>query len=381
MDVEVAIQLILLLKNEIEGLKEKLKVDPENSSIPPSRSFKKKKNGKKKSSKKVGAQKGHIGKYRKLLPAEKVDNILQISAPTTCVKCRKIYSGNLPQSVDKNIFGPSLSATITSLVINYRLSKNKVTEILRELFGFKLCVGSVSNIEKRVSNALEKSYNNCALKLQKEEVVNADETRHLEKGKTKWCWLGASEKVTVYLFANSRGKKVAEQLLGERFAGVLISDRYAAYNFKELLFYQERLFYFWNLYKAAKISFIKLSKAVCQIKKQVEKVIYSGAHISHQRTANTCKNFFKVFDGFWTFTEQEGVDPTNNHAEQQIRSYVIYRKLSFGTKSENGTMFLQRAFTLAASCKKQAKDFVTYIADNIKAFSANIDPPLLFNDI
>ena len=84
-----------------------------------------------------------------------------------------------------------------------------------------------------------------------------------------------------------------------------------------------------------------------------------------------------MFDGFWTFSCKKSVEPTNNHAEQQIRSFVIYRKLSFGTKSEKGSLFLQRAFTIAATCKKQAKGFVEYLAKNIKAFNANRDPPLL----
>jgi len=124
---------------------------------------------------------------------------------------------------------------------------------------------------------------------------------------------------------------------------------------KELLFHQERTFYYWNLYKSGKISFPALTKVINQIKKHVKDLIYSGIHISDKRTSNTCKNFLKVFEGFWTFSQVEGVEPTNNHAEQQIRTYVIYRKLSFGTKSKRGTLFLQRAFTIAATCKKTSK--------------------------
>jgi len=113
------------------------------------------------------------------------------------------------------------------------------------------------------------------------------------------------------------------------------------------------------------------------MKPHIKKVMSDGAAISNKKTSNTCQNFIKMFDGFWTFSCKKSVEPTNNHAEQQIRSFVIYRKLSFGTKSEKGSLFLQRAFTIAATCKKQAKGFVEYLAKNIKAFNANRDPPLL----
>jgi len=241
MDVNLIIPLISILQiqqEEIELLKEKAKTNSDNSSTPPSKSFKKKKKAfKKKSDKKIGAQPGHVGTARKSASIEEVNQVIKIAAPLNCPackgsltklneckrhqiydlennqvkiteynlerakcsQCRKIYSANLPDDVSYSIFGANLCSIITSLVVNYRLSKQKVIEILKEFYNFDLCVGSVSNIEKRVSNSLEKAYYNCSEKLKTEKVVNADETRHIESGKTQWVWLGASNSVTVYL--------------------------------------------------------------------------------------------------------------------------------------------------------------------------------------
>jgi hypothetical protein len=38
----------------------------------------------------------------------------------------------------------------------------------------------------------------------------------------------------------------------------------------------------------------------------------------------------------FTFLRRPGVPPTNNHAEQSLRFLVIFRKISFGTRSESG---------------------------------------------
>jgi transposase len=41
----------------------------------------------------------------------------------------------------------------------------------------------------------------------------------------------------------------------------------------------------------------------------------------------------------WTFVEQAGVEPTNNHAECELRGVVLWRKRSFGTQSNRGNLF------------------------------------------
>ena len=452
MDVTVVgtlVTKIAVLQQEIDLLREKLSTNSENSSIPPSKSFKRKKIKKehKKSDRKHGAQPGHVGTYRKPASDTEINNFVSIDAPkkcpmcdgplsalqkshthqvhdlennqikiteyqlkkSRCCKCRRVYSGTMPTGVSNSNFGHNIAAHITSLVVRYHLSKKLIANIFKEFYNFHISVGSVSNIERIVSTSLYQAYENCATTIKNEEVVHADETRHLQNGVNHWAWVAASSAATVFLLDKSRGKKVALQLVGKDFSGTLISDRYAAYNFKEpderqicwshlkrdfkkisersgapgkigkaLLFYQARVFKYWNKYKEGVISFITLGSILTSVKKHVENTIYSGTHVAHQATAKTCKNLLKVIDGLWTFALKEGVEPTNNHAEQQIRSFVIYRKLSFGTRAERGTVFLQRAFSIAATCKKQQKKFIQFVRDSMEAFTANSDPPLLF---
>ena len=72
-------EIIVRLGKTIEDLTERLNLNSNNSSKPPSTNFKDKKKqlGKgKKSGKKQGAQPGHKGTYRELLPPEKVDQFI-----------------------------------------------------------------------------------------------------------------------------------------------------------------------------------------------------------------------------------------------------------------------------------------------------------------
>ena len=59
----------------------------------------------------------------------------------------------------------------------------------------------------------------------------------------------------------------------------------------------------------------------------------------------------------------------------QLRKGVIYRKISFGTKSERGTRFIERIFSISATCKQQCKNTISYIKQAIINFNSGLSPP------
>jgi transposase len=453
-DTKFLLEIIILQQKKISELTEKLSTNSQNSSKPPSLDFKlfknKKNAAKKKSNNKRGAQLGHKGINRKLENPNNVNKIIDCNVDlacicganlnhepnnysrhqiydlcdvskqlilteyrlykTVCKRCNQKHKGTLPDELDNSIIGSSLKTLIGTMVCEFHLSKSKVVRFLELQYGLKICQGTVSNTEFRISAALEKSYNELTVELQKQDIVHADETRHTENNKTNWLWVGTNDKLTVFKFDKSRGKKAARLLLGINFNGILISDRYAAYNIidieqrqlcwahlkrdfirisqrsgipgrigEELLFYQQRLFNIWHRYKNNKISFSIISKAVAPIQKNIERCLEKAINYSHKQTANTCKNLLKSFSALWTFTENEGVEPTNNHAERQIRPYVIYRKLSFGTQSTRGTKYLERIMSIITTCKQQLTDSFKYIKESIINYNKNIGPSLLFH--
>lgn len=71
-------------------------------------------------------------------------------------------------------------------------------------------------------------------------------------------------------------------------------------------------------------------------------------------------------DSLWNFFEIPNVPPTNNHAERQLRPLVISKKLTFGTQSERGSRFIERIFSIVATCKQQQKDVLVFIMDALQ---------------
>jgi transposase len=66
------------------------------------------------------------------------------------------------------------------------------------------------------------------------------------------------------------------------------------------------------------------------------------------------KNILKIEKALWKFLEDPLTIPlTNNHAERQIRHYVVYHKNAYFTQSERGNRFLERIISLYLSWKQQ----------------------------
>jgi hypothetical protein len=63
----------------------------------------------------------------------------------------------------------------------------------------------------------------------------------------------------------------------------------------------------------------------------------------------------------WLFLKEQGVAPTNNHAERTLRFAVLWRKRSFGTRVDKGERFVERILSLRQTCRLQSKRVYPYI--------------------
>ena len=95
------------------------------------------------------------------------------------------------------------------------------------------------------------------------------------------------------------------------------------------------------------------------------------------RTANTCAHILKLWPALWTFTTNDNLVPTNNAAEQALRSIVLKRKISGPTRSLRGDQFLAYGFTVHETCLRQGVDLWDFMHKAVHAFIANTAPPTL----
>lgn len=92
------------------------------------------------------------------------------------------------------------------------------------------------------------------------------------------------------------------------------------------------------------------------------------------RKSTFANNLLKIWPALWTFVTTDAVQPTNNPAERALRSPVIHRKLSHGTRSDDGERFAERALSAASTCRQQGRSLFEFLTELIAAHAR--DDPL-----
>jgi transposase len=95
--------------------------------------------------------------------------------------------------------------------------------------------------------------------------------------------------------------------------------------------------------------------------------------IASQRVRALAKNFLKLWPALWTFADIPDVEPTNNAAERGLRAAVIYRKLSLGSRSQQGERTIERLLSVDQTCRLQRRSLYGYLSELLAA-KARGDP-------
>ncbi len=215
----------------------------------------------------------------------------------------------------------------------------------------------------------------------------------------------------------SRSTEAAKNLLGENFKGILSSDRYSSYNWidvqqrqlcwahikrefqkisersgvsrqigRDLLAQQKKLFRLWRRVRDGTLSRQKFQSLILPIRTRLFEIISSTAKYEIgstektplAKTVRTCRQLLKVEPALWLFVERECLEPTNNAAERAIRPAVLWKRISFGSQSEAGSIFVARMLTVVTSLRSQNLEVLEFIVEAIKANrQGNPTPSLL----
>lgn len=326
----------------------------------------------------------------------------------TCPACRKQSVGALPDAVTPSGFGPRLHALVALLAGRYRLSKRLTSEMLGEVFQIPMSLGAVSKCEARVGAALKAPYEEAHASARTSAWANVDETSWREDKKGAWLWVMATALVSVFLVHRNRSTVAAQTLMGEDFSGIAITDRYSAYLWLDPRFRQvcwshlkrdfqamvdrggrsaevgrrlqyecKRLFKWWSWVKQGLRARAWLAGKVKTVQRAVRAALKDGVVCGGDKTSGMCAEILSVFAALWTFVTVEGVEPTNNHAERELRPAVQVRKLSFGTDSERGSRFFERIMTVVMTLRRQKRALLDWLAEAYEAFRLRRRPPSL----
>src|SRR6266487_1844886 len=260
---------VATLEDMVRTLQEQLNQSSRNSSRPPSSDPpQSQRPTRPRGQRRRGGQPGHPGQTRTLVPVEDVDEVVVLKPeqcsgchaplsgddPTpfrhqvieippikpviteyqwhqlTCPECGETTRAPWPAGVPSGTYGPRVHATVALCTGAYRLSKRTTGQVMDTLFGVPMSVGTISQSEKATTEAVAEPGEDARAYVQEQAVAHLDETSWRQGAKRAWLWVAVTSFVTVFLVRMSRGGQVARELLGEQISGILVTDRYRAYN-------------------------------------------------------------------------------------------------------------------------------------------------------
>jgi transposase len=305
-----------------------------------------------------------------------------------------------------NQFGPQLTALIAYLTVVCRMPRLVVQRFLEGALQIPISLGSTQHAWEETSAAVAAPYAELETAVPREAVVNADETGHRTNGEKRWLWTFVARTFVLYRIAASRGSDVLQLVLGETFAGILGSDRLPAYlkygvgqrqfcwahltpnllsaldlattpsarRFcREALALDRRLFRLWHRFRGdptargSPLTRAELIAKVLPIEKRLFALGERYLNAANADVRNLAYVFFVHNQHFFTFVYEEGVAPTNNSAERALRTAVQWRKIMFGTRSEQGERAVERLLTVVRTCQLQQLNALAYLTAAIAA--------------
>ena len=325
-----------------------------------------------------------------------------------CPRCggatRAEYDG---EQIPSLAFGPGLTAGVVLLTGVFHLSRRKAKQLLHDLFGVSISTGAISQMEKRASDALAGAHEEALSEVQQAGVKHTDATSWLRSGKLMSLWVLATAAATVYRIFDDGRRDTIRPMFGGRI-GILVSDRATVFGFwamelrqvchahllrkfvafserdgpdgaigRELLDCTALIFEYWHGFKDGHLTRAELQTWMRPLQCAVEQLLVRASKCGADGMAGSCADILAHRDALWTFVTHEGVEPTNNHAELELRDFVLWRRCSFGTRSERGDRFAERVMTVVRTARKQGKAVLDFLVRSITAHAEGRTPPPL----
>jgi len=299
-----------------------------------------------------------------------------------------------------------------------------VVRLLGEIFEIEMAVGSVGRLRQAISEAVAVPVTEAHQYVQQQAQVSVDETSFGQgnadaanpTGTKGWLWVVVTPLICYFQVLLSRSQAAAQTVLGSAFAGYVNSDRYSAYTWlaleqrqvcwahlkrdftkiaqrsgvsqelgAALLKQQEQLFELWHRVRDGTLERTQFLTQVEPIRKTIHQLLTEAADYAIvadektplAKTVGTCRQLLKIEPALWLFVTVEGIEPTNNAAEQAIRPAVLWRKCSYGSQSAEGSLFVGRMMTVVTSLRRQQRHVLDYLTDACHAKRQGLPAPSL----
>jgi transposase len=288
----------------------------------------------------------------------------------------------------------------------HQVSQRGLEEIVETALDVPLSLGTIAQLEVQTSAALAQAHAEAVAAVRQAPIKHVDETGWKRAG--GWLWLAATSTVAAFVIHAQRSAAGLKALLGDTITGILCSDRWPVYNgvpverrqvcwahlkrdFQKCvdrggaaakigragLRIVQELFARWHRHRDGPGDIDELGEALAPLNRRLERLLTAGQRCADDKTATFCSNLLECWPALWLFVLEEGVEPTNNHAERMLRRGVLWRKRSFGSHSADGCRFVERMLTVVQTLRLQKRSALHYLQDAIMAHRTNSPAPKL----
>jgi transposase len=436
------------LEKLVAELKDRLLANSSNSSTAPSSNplWAPKLKPRKPTGKKPGGQSGHEGHHRTLLPIEQVDEVVEHlpgqcshchhpfdqhtprklrhrhqvaelppravivtehqSYACTCAACGHRTVTLIPASIQQSVTGPRLGAALCYLSACVHGSRRAIEEVATELLGCPLSLGTLSNREREMTQALESGYQQVREQVQAAPAKNVDETGWKRAG--RWLWVAATQTAALFRIDRGRNWHGLQNLLGELVQGTVCSDRHGLYERLKIknrgicwahlkrdfqrfidrggatlwlgeqgLEITSAVCRLWHRWRQGHIGRSTLRRLLTPLRRRMKGLLDRGLGCGETKAKYFCRNLSKVYKAMWTFARIDGIEPTNNHAERMLRPAVIWRKKCFGSHSQDGCHYAERMLTAIQTLRLNHRSVMNFLSDTLDAHRRHLPAPTL----
>jgi hypothetical protein len=294
-----------------------------------------------------------------------------------------------------HLVGPGLASLICALNLRLRCSRARIREFLQDWLQVQLCTATINQCIHEAGRALEPVVREEIEEVVRQaELVYADETGWKEHGHPLWLWVFTCATATLFVVGR-RTQEVVVRVLGEQFAHWLMSDGYWAYRD-----YDWRLRCLAHLMRKARgleqsldAQAHRFGKKTIEVLETLMAAVYAAregppeiplrqqhtkllrefmtwcdrhADVEHKKTRELAREFLNDWDTFWVVLDYPWLPLTNNEAERALRHWVIARRISYGTRTAQGSRAFALTISVIETCRKRGVSPWPYLAEVIR---------------
>jgi len=297
-----------------------------------------------------------------------------------CENCNNqitAQQGNCPSTGG---YGINLLAQAVLFRYEYRIPYRKVAELFRQLYSCEISSASAVHLCERMADVARTEYKEIQDSVQSADILYIDETPHSVGDSKHWLWAFTTGDETLFVFSDTRGSTVLEEVLGKNFTGIIVCDGHRAYPafhsrlqrcWTHLLRGADSLektdTEAWSIYEELQELFEGLKTFLdteptpfqriiirTEARKQLERLL--ATEVDSEEATDALTMLGNGLGDWLTFVNYPDVEPTNHKIEALLREPIILRGVIGTLRSKKGMRLHETFLSLLRTWKQQGRN-------------------------